>query len=62
MEQYYAVYKGDKFLFLGTVEECGTYLGIKPASVKFHTTPVYQRRVKGIYEERLIIIKIEDGD
>jgi hypothetical protein len=29
----YAVYKGDRFLVLGTLEECAEFLGVKPKSV-----------------------------
>jgi len=61
-ENYYAIYKGDKFLFIGTAKECGKYLGIKPKSVKFKTTPTYRKRCKGIYENRTIVIKVEEGD
>lgn len=55
----YAIYKGDKFLFVGTAEECGEYLGIKAKSVQFRTTPAYKKRIKEVYENRQIVIKVK---
>lgn len=59
-ENIYAIYKGDEFIFMGTAKECGEYLGVKPESIRFRTTPAYQRRVKNIYEQRTIVIKVEE--
>lgn len=40
----YAIYKGDDFLFIGTVQECAKRLNILPNSVKFMTTPSGKKR------------------
>lgn len=57
---YYAAYKGDAFLDLGTAEELANKLKMKVETLKFHTRPVYKRRVKEIYSDNLIVIKIEE--
>ena len=41
----YAVYKGDKFITSGTAEECAAFMGVKPETVKYYTTPTYQRKL-----------------
>jgi hypothetical protein len=42
----YAVYKGDEFICLGTINECAKFLGINPKSVRHLMTPSYIRRVE----------------
>ena len=56
----YAVYRGDTFIDLGTAEYLANKLKMKVDTLKFHARPVYKRRVKGIYQDNLIVIKIED--
>lgn len=41
----YAVYKGENLLCIGTVRECAESLGVLPATIKFYTTPTYQKRI-----------------
>jgi hypothetical protein len=41
----YAVYQGEELLVIGTAKECAAYLGIKPESVKWMTTPSAQKRI-----------------
>lgn len=43
--QEYAVYKGDEFLCIGTVKECAAELGVLTETIKFYTTPTYQKRL-----------------
>ncbi|PJG86187.1 hypothetical protein [Conservatibacter flavescens] len=45
-KQIYAVYKGEKFIFDGTVEDVAETLGIKVASVRKLATPSQQARSK----------------
>lgn len=40
----YSVYKGDKEIAFGTIEEIATKLKIKPESVLFYGTPTYMKR------------------
>jgi len=57
--QIYALYKGDKFIDLGTKEYLAKKLNVKPETISFYTTPSYRKRIKD-YNKTLIIIKIED--
>ena len=57
---YYAVYKGDKFLFLGTIKECANYLNVTEKTIIFYSTPTYRNRSKLEYNDRLIVIKVLD--
>ena len=40
----YAIYKGDSFLFLGTVEEIANHFGVKKSTVYFWNSPAYKKR------------------
>lgn len=53
----YAVYKGDKFLDLGTAEELAKRFKVKKETVWFWNSPVNKRRAK---KKRKIAIKIEE--
>ncbi|MED1403893.1 hypothetical protein P4U07_13835 [Bacillus mycoides] len=41
----YVVYKGESLLCIGTIQECADYMGVLPATVRFYTTPSYQRKL-----------------
>lgn len=41
----YAVYKGENLLCIGTAKECATEMGVLPETIKFYTTPTYQKRL-----------------
>lgn len=41
----YAVYKGDSFICIGTLKECAEHMGVLIDTVRFYTTPTYQRRL-----------------
>lgn len=41
-----AVYKGDKMLVMGTVEECAQALGVQPRTIRFYAMPSYLNRVE----------------
>ena len=50
MKKEYAVYKGDKFLFLGTIKECAKFFNVKVRTVYFWASPANKKRVDtGIY-------------
>lgn len=53
----YAIYKGDDFIELGTVDYLANKLGVKRDTVKFWSMPSYRKRIKGT---ALIAIRIED--
>lgn len=62
----YAIYKGDKFIDLGTKEELSKSLNVKPSFITFLATPTNIKRIeqrKNQYENSLISIKIgEEND
>lgn len=55
----YAVYKGDEFLVVGTVEECAEYMNCTPQTIKWLASPSNIKKDKG---NRLIAFKVEDED
>lgn len=56
----YALYKGDRFVDLGTAEYLSSLLGIKKKSLLFFATPTYRKRSFGSEDKRMIVILIED--
>ncbi|OQR57868.1 hypothetical protein [Bacillus sp. CDB3] len=41
----YVVYKGESLLCIGTIQECADYMGVLPETVRYYTTPAYQRKL-----------------
>lgn len=60
----YAIYQGDKFLFLGKARECAKFLDIELTSFRFLAAPVYRKRLAKRNKSRnpLIVIKVEDDE
>jgi hypothetical protein len=60
----YAVYKGDSFICLGTLEECADYTGMKPYTIWYYTTPSYQKKLnkRKNTSKSMIVIKLDDED
>lgn len=54
----YALYKGDEFIVLGTVDEIAKFTGIKKESVTFYGTPTYKKRNSG--ENAMCLVKLDD--
>lgn len=57
MAAEYAVYKGDKFIDLGTAEYLSNKFGVPRKTIWYWVTPAYWRKNKG---NSLITIRIED--
>ena len=55
----YAVYKGDEFIFVGTLEEVAEKLGVSTKSVKWMATPAAKRRADKPGSTKMIIEKVE---
>lgn len=55
----FALYKGDKFIIIGTLKQIAEYLGCKENTAYFYTTNCYKKRVIN-YEKSLLVIKIEN--
>lgn len=43
----YALYKGDEFIDLGTVDHLAKRLNVKENTIRFYSYPTYQKRTKG---------------
>lgn len=41
----FAVYKGEDFICIGTLQECADHMGVLVETVRFYTTDTYRRRV-----------------
>ena len=57
----YAVYRGDEFVDLGTLDYLSNVLGIARRTLQFLKSPSGRKRING-ERHGIIIIKIEDGD
>lgn len=57
MKNDYAVYKGDEFLFMGTIKEIATHFNVKKETVYFWTSPTQKKRAKSRMK---IAIKVEE--
>lgn len=55
----YALYKGDEFIDLGTLEELAKKEGVKPHTIAYYQTEAYKRKAKN-NENRRVLIKIEE--
>jgi hypothetical protein len=60
----YAVYKGESLICIGTIKECAKHMKVLPNTVRFYTTPTYQRRLDKRKNPRnyITVIKLEDDD
>ena len=62
-EGCYALYKGDRFIDLGTLRELSQRLGISTATLWFYTSKVYKQRCKQKKSDNYtLIIKVEEID
>ena len=58
-KKQYALYKGDTYLYGGTIEELAKWLGVNERTIRFYTTPTYLKRFKN-NENRYLVIKVDD--
>lgn len=59
----YALYKGDRFICMGTVEEIAEKMGVSIRTIRFYASPVYQRRGRGERGNcRRVLVKILDEE
>lgn len=59
MSIQYAVYKGDDFIFMGTLEEVAERLGVSTKSVKWMATPTAKKRADKPGSTKMIVEKVE---
>lgn len=57
-KQEYALYKGDEFIDLGTIEELAERMGVTPKTIRYYQTPNYKKKGKDD-SNRKVLIKIE---
>lgn len=61
-KRIYALYKGDNFIDIGTLEYLANKLGVKRKTIYFYSTPSYFKRVPD-ENNRYIVIEIgREGD
>lgn len=63
MEKYFALYKGDKFIDLGTAKELAEKYNVTPKTIRYLSTPANRRRIEKTKKDvsnALISIKIDD--
>lgn len=56
----YALYKGDTFIDLGTLDELARSINVSRNTMMFYTSKVHQKRKKNP-NKGYIVIKIEDN-
>lgn len=61
-KQEYALYKGDEFIDLGTIQEIAKRQKVAPNTIRYYQTPEYKSRGLGKdSKKRKVLIKLE-GD
>ncbi len=60
----YAMYRGDRFVDIGTMQELAVKWGVKKSALYFASSPAAHKRHEGrkISKNSLIVIKLEDED
>lgn len=53
----YALYKGEKCIAIGTIQEIAKQTGVKDRTIYFYTMPVYKKRCKNS-KKRLEMVRI----
>lgn len=57
-EKFYALYKGDEIIAIGTLKELAKLLNVAPRTIYFYSTPTYRKRNKG--GNSYIVIRIDE--
>ena len=61
MAKDFALYKGDRFLTLGSRKELAAYLGVRVDTITFYSSPTYKKRAKED-GNAIVVIRIEDDE
>lgn len=65
-QKEYVVYKGESLICIGTAKECAAEMNVRPETIKFYTTPTYQKRLarrkKVSAAGYLTVTKLEDDE
>ena len=57
----YAIYKGDKFIDIGTAKELAEKRNVKPETIEFYASPSYLKRlekVKDKYNKGFVCVRL----
>ena len=57
MNKIYALYKGDEFIDIGTIDYLANLLKVTKKTIMFYSSPTYLKRTKG---NGWVVIKVED--
>ena len=57
----FALYRGDTFVDVGTLDELAARTGIKKDSLRFYATSVHRRRMKNP-DKCLVCVRLEEDD
>lgn len=55
-EKVYALYRGEKFLGIGTKKELAELLNVKVETISFYGTPAYTKRTNSEKGRRLVVL------
>ena len=55
-EKNYALYRGEKFIAIGTKKELAELLGVKVETISFYATPAYKKRTNDGKSRRVVLI------
>lgn len=55
-ENIYALYRGEKFIGVGTKRELAELLNVKVETISFYATPAYKKRINQAKSRRLVCI------
>ena len=57
MNKIYALYKGDEFIDMGTIQYLANLIKVSVRSIKFYSTPTYLKRTNG---NGWVVVKVEE--
>ena len=60
-QREYALYHGEEFIDIGTIEYLAKLLNVKKRTIYFYSTPAYKKRVPD-ESKRYIVILLEDEE
>ena len=56
--QEYALYRGDEFIDVGTIQEIAQRQNVTPQTIHYYKSPAYKRKFKDD-KNRKVLVKIE---
>jgi len=59
-DKIYALYKGDKFIDLGTTRYLAKKLGLQERTIKFYGTELHKKRTKS--DDVFLLIEVEEDE